>query len=124
MFFGGRFMSAVVLALSLACRSIVLLFDCSKLILCWSESRSPLLTTVWRKRLWLFRDNRQQDMRSARRVVVNRLDGLSQLGILPKWMARVGIAVVLGKIAARDLDADSVALTEEIACGPEVDQVF
>ena len=54
-------------------------------------------------------------------IVVDGLVGLPELGVLAEGVAGVGVAVVVGEVAAGDLHPDPVALLEEVAGRPEVD---
>ena len=59
-------------------------------------------------------------MRKVLAVVVDGLGCLLELRILPIFVSRVGIAVILGKVAAGDLHLDLVPLLEDMAHRPQV----
>src|SRR4051812_7856604 len=55
-----------------------------------------------------------------RLVVIDLLVRYELFGVFAKLMTGIRVRVILREVAARNLDADAVALLEQVAGGPEV----
>ena len=57
-------------------------------------------------------------------IMIDRLGGHFEFGIHAKLVPRVGVPVVMRKVAARNLHSDLMALLEDVAARPKINREF